>query len=81
MNETDSNLHSSVANGILMVWRWFNVAEHLQQRQHDSDEDVRVDVVQAIVGASKRALANVSGELLDCVKERTLDKKVVVFVC
>jgi hypothetical protein len=48
----------------------------LQQRQHDSDEEVRIDVVQAIVGASKRALANVSGELLDCVKERTLDKKV-----
>ena len=55
------------------------LTEHLQQRQHDSDEEVRIDVVQAVVGAAKRALANVSGELLDCVKERTLDKKVVEF--
>ena len=50
--------------------------EHLQQRQHDSEEDVRMDVVQAIVGAAKRCLTNVSSELLDCVRERTLDKKV-----
>jgi len=50
--------------------------EHLQQRQHDSDEDVRMDVVQAVVGAAKRSLASVPVELLDSVRERTLDKKV-----
>ena len=52
-------------------------AEHLKQRQHDSDESVRMDVVQAIVGAAKKELRNVSDDLLECVKERTLDKKVV----
>lgn len=51
------------------------IGEHLRHRQHDSDENVRMDVVQAIVGASKRALANVTDDLLECVKERTLDKK------
>jgi len=51
-------------------------AEHLQQRQHDSDEDVRMDVVQAVVGAAKRSLANITEELLDSARERTLDKKV-----
>jgi len=50
--------------------------EHLQQRQHDSDEDVRMDVVQAVVGAAKRSLANITAELLDSARERTLDKKV-----
>lgn len=51
------------------------IGEHLRQRQHDSDENVRMDVVQAIVGAAKRVLANVTEDLLECVKERTLDKK------
>lgn len=50
--------------------------EHLQQRQHDSDEEVRMDVVQAVVGAARRSLTNVPGELLESVRERTLDKKV-----
>jgi len=53
--------------------------EHLQQRQHDSDEDVRMDVVQAIVGAAKRSLSSVPVQLLDSVRERTLDKKVPLF--
>jgi len=53
-----------------------DIVEHLQQRQHDSDEEVRMDVVQAVVGAARRSLANVPGELLDSVRERTLDKKV-----
>lgn len=55
--------------------------EHLRQRQHDSDENVRMDVVQAIVGAAKRVLANVTEDLLECVKERTLDKKVPTARC
>ena len=50
--------------------------EHLQQRQHDSDEDVRMDVVQAVVSTAKRSLTSVPTELLDSVRERTLDKKV-----
>jgi len=72
-----------VANSSQHAYSPTNVylTEHLQQRQHDSDEEVRIDVVQAVVGAAKRALANVSGELLDCVKERTLDKKVIHISC
>jgi len=35
-----------------------------------------MDVVQAIVGAAKRSLINIPVELLDSVRERTLDKKV-----
>ena len=53
-------------------------AEHLVQRQHDSDELVRLDVVQAIVGASKREFSHVTDDLLECVKERMLDKKVIL---
>jgi sister-chromatid-cohesion protein PDS5 len=34
-----------------------------------------MDVVQAIIGACKRNFAGVPTELLDCVRERTLDKK------
>ena len=63
---------------MVIVAVFFNFVEHLQQRQHDSDEEVRMDVVQAVVGAAKRSLANIPGELLDSVRERTLDKKVCV---
>jgi len=35
-----------------------------------------MDVVQAIVSAAKRSLTSVPSELLDSVRERTLDKKV-----
>ena len=35
-----------------------------------------MDVVQAVVGAAKRSLANITEELLDSARERTLDKKV-----
>ena len=58
---------------VIVDWMF---AEHLQQRQHDSDEDVRMDVVQAVVGTAKRSLANVPADLLTSVRERTLDKKV-----
>ena len=51
-------------------------SEHLCQRQHDPDEGVRIDVVQSIVGALKKDFSAVSDDLLGCIKERTLDKKV-----
>ena len=54
-----------------------DIEEPLRQRQHDPDENVRMDVVQAIVAAAKRKLANVTDPLLQAVKERTLDKKVI----
>lgn len=53
-----------------------DIEEPLRLRQHDPDENVRLDVVQAIVGAAKRELPNVTDSLLQAVKERTLDKKV-----
>ena len=59
-----------------------DIEEPLKQRQHDPDENVRMDVVQAIVAAAKRELNNVSDGLIEAVKERTLDKKVVLeFQC
>ncbi len=50
--------------------------EPLNKRQHDSDENIRMDVIQCIVNASKKELNNITEELLQCMKERTLDKKV-----
>ena len=52
------------------------LTDPLSQRQHDPDENVRMDVVQAIVGAARIDFTNVNDDLLNCVKERTLDKKV-----
>lgn len=50
--------------------------ESLRERGHDSDENVRMDVIQAIVAAGKRDFLAVTDNLMTCVKERTLDKKV-----
>ncbi|ESO11948.1 hypothetical protein HELRODRAFT_62692 [Helobdella robusta] len=49
--------------------------KHLKHRQHDSDENVRMDVVKVIVASAKAELKHVPDDLLECVKERTLDKK------
>lgn len=52
-----------------------DIAEQLKQRQHDQDENVRHEVVMAIVSCAKKSLDNISEELLRIVEERTLDKK------
>ncbi|XP_063845776.1 sister chromatid cohesion protein PDS5 homolog B-B-like isoform X2 [Scylla paramamosain] len=54
-----------------------DITETLKLRQHDSEESVRYEVVMAIVSTAKRDLSIVadSEDLLDFVKERTLDKK------
>ncbi|KAG0728388.1 Sister chromatid cohesion protein PDS5 B-B [Chionoecetes opilio] len=54
-----------------------DITETLKLRQHDSEESVRYEVVMAIVSTAKRDLNIVadSEDLLDFVKERTLDKK------
>lgn len=54
-----------------------DITETLRLRQHDSEESVRYEVVMAIVSTAKRDLSIVadSEDLLDFVKERTLDKK------
>uniref|UniRef100_A0A1I8NDQ3 Uncharacterized protein n=1 Tax=Musca domestica TaxID=7370 RepID=A0A1I8NDQ3_MUSDO len=54
-----------------------DVIQSLRARQHDSDENVRYEVVMAIVETAKREFCIVceSEELLDIVRERTLDKR------
>ncbi|XP_055904486.1 sister chromatid cohesion protein PDS5 homolog B-A [Eupeodes corollae] len=54
-----------------------DIIENLKIRQHDSDETVRYEVVMAIVETAKRDFKIVceSEDLLEFVKERTLDKK------
>ncbi|XP_067006125.2 sister chromatid cohesion protein PDS5 homolog B-A [Anabrus simplex] len=54
-----------------------DITETLKLRQHDSDENVRYEVVMAIVSTAKRDFEVVSDseDLLEFVKERTLDKK------
>ena len=54
-----------------------DVIETLKVRQHDSDETVRYEVVMAIVETAKRdfQIVSESEDLLEFVKERTLDKK------
>lgn len=53
------------------------VIETLKLRQHDADETVRYEVVMAIVETAKRdfQIVSESEDLLEYVKERTLDKK------
>ena len=50
---------------------------YFQARQHDSEENVRYEVVMAIVATAKKNFDIVakSEQLLNFVKERTLDKK------
>ena len=52
-----------------------DITEQLKQRQHDQDENVRYEVVMAIISAAKKGIENVNEDLLSFVKERTLDKK------
>jgi sister chromatid cohesion protein PDS5 len=54
-----------------------DIIDTLKARQHDSDETVRYEVVMAIVETAKRdfQVVSESEDLLEFVKERTLDKK------
>lgn len=52
-----------------------DVTEQLKQRQHDQDENVRHEVVMAIISAARKGVDNINEDLLEFVKERTLDKK------
>lgn len=54
-----------------------DVTETLKLRQHDGEESVRYEVVTAIVATAKRDFSIVSDseDLVNFVKERTLDKK------
>ncbi|XP_023237020.1 sister chromatid cohesion protein PDS5 homolog B-like [Centruroides sculpturatus] len=52
-----------------------DITEQLRHRQHDPEETVRYEVVMAIISAAKKDFSSISEELLNFVKERTLDKK------
>lgn len=52
-----------------------DITEQMAQRQHDQDENVRHEVVMAIISAARKGMDNINEELLEFVKERTLDKK------
>ena len=54
-----------------------DIIDGLRERQHDSDENVRYEVVMAIVETARREFKIVceSEDLLHFVRERTLDKK------
>lgn len=52
-----------------------DITEQLRQRQHDPDENVRYEVVMAIISAAKKGIEHVNEDLLGFVRERTLDKK------
>jgi sister-chromatid-cohesion protein PDS5 len=54
-----------------------DITDTLKMRQHDSEENVRYEVVMAIVTTARRDFQVVSDseDLLEFVKERTLDKK------
>lgn len=52
-----------------------DISEQMKQRQHDQDENVRHEVVMAIISAARKGMDNINEDLLEFVKERTLDKK------
>ena len=54
-----------------------DIIEELGKRQHDNEESVRYEVVISIVSTAKKNfdIVSRSGDLLNIVKERTLDKK------
>ena len=54
-----------------------DMIQTLKARQHDSEENVRYEVVMAIVSTARRDfdIVSKSEDLLNFVKERTLDKK------
>lgn len=57
-----------------------DMTETLKLRLHDAEENVRFGVVMAIVSTAKKDCEVVSSseDLLELVKERTLDKKVIL---
>lgn len=53
------------------------IAEQLKVRQHDPEESVRHDVVNSILMVAKKDMNALSPELIQFIKERTLDKRVL----
>ena len=45
-------------------------------RQHDPEESVRLEVVNNLLAVAKKDFGILTNEMLQFIKERTLDKKV-----
>ncbi|XP_069826004.1 sister chromatid cohesion protein PDS5 homolog B isoform X2 [Dendropsophus ebraccatus] len=52
-----------------------DLTEYLKVRSHDPEEAIRHDVIVSIVTAAKKDLLLVNDQLLNFVRERTLDKR------
>ncbi|XP_033110666.1 sister chromatid cohesion protein PDS5 homolog A-B-like [Anneissia japonica] len=52
-----------------------DLTDKLSERVHDAEESVRQGVVSSIITAAKKDMTNVTPDLFNLVKERTLDKK------
>ncbi|XP_071951417.1 sister chromatid cohesion protein PDS5 homolog A-B-like isoform X2 [Antedon mediterranea] len=52
-----------------------DLTEKLSERAHDAEESVRQAVVVSIITAAKKDMTNVTDDLFNVVRERTLDKK------
>lgn len=52
------------------------LTDQIKVRQHDPEESVRMDVVNSLLTVAKKDLKVMTHEMLQFVKERTLDKKV-----
>lgn len=54
----------------------FHILEQIKVRQHDPEESVRLDVVNSLLAVARKDLKAMTPEMLQFVKERTLDKRV-----
>ncbi|GFO14487.1 sister chromatid cohesion protein pds5 homolog b [Plakobranchus ocellatus] len=52
-----------------------DILDQIKVRQHDPEESVRLDVVNSLLNVAKKDIKSMTPEMLQFVKERTLDKK------
>jgi len=52
-----------------------DIIEQLKVRQHDPEESVRLEVVNNLLAVAKKDFGILTNEMLQFIKERTLDKK------
>ncbi|PIK45376.1 putative sister chromatid cohesion protein PDS5-like A [Apostichopus japonicus] len=69
-----SEKESDLASNNKPLWNCF-LGDRLRERVHDVEDDVRIEAVQALVSAAKKDISVIGPEMLELVKERTLDKK------
>lgn len=52
-----------------------DILDQIKVRQHDPEESVRLDVVNSLLSVAKKEPKTMTSEMLQFVKERTLDKR------